>query len=185
MPDGSVKDNFAILDETGKECEYFGTQGSVPPIYGTWCGPNSPNDKIPTPEFLDSYAMLHDCDYHNLGWFSLEGDLKFCSRIKQNLHRMSGREYATALFSLKYFETIGRMLAITKTNSDYIPTAASEDVVEPNDLFSELLASSDPNDRIKFFKGLKDGFIQTEDIIQTSQVASNANVLGSLIVVDY
>jgi len=183
-PDGSYRDTFAFIDETGREIEYTGTHGTVPTIYGNWVGPNSRNDALPVPVFIDVYALGHDQGYHEHGWFDLESDLIFCSRIRQNLHRMSGREWFVANFSLKYFETVGRLLTNARIKN---PVAANNNsvVFETQDqgIFSDLGLTS-IEDKIKFFKGIQDGYIATNDIIYVEQYDTIVDVLQQLIVVE-
>lgn len=77
-------------------------RGFVPPIWGTWMGPKSPNNKLPEGmgaggdprrkfDFLDLASMAHDIEYSKKGWFALEGDLKYIARLTHNMNRMDLR----------------------------------------------------------------------------------------------
>lgn len=130
--------HFCFKNETGQVEEYTGTTaplnsdgtqlsttqiisaGFIPPIYGTWTGPNSPNNLLPisinsniTPGLLDLYSLSHDISYQN-GWFDKRGDLIYISRVSQNLSRMSFRERIIAEFAIKWFTQASYLLGSIK-----------------------------------------------------------------------
>jgi hypothetical protein len=89
--------------------------GFTPPLHGTWMGPNSPNNALPL-DLLDTFSMAHDIEYGKKGWFSLEADLKYISRLKNNLHRFDVRSKILAEFAIKWFTTVGYAAAKIKAN---------------------------------------------------------------------
>lgn len=157
LPDGTIRDNFAILDETGAEREYTGTQGSVPTIMkgSYFLGPSSPNNNAPT-YLLDMFAMLHDVGYDNAGFFDLYADLQLCSRIEQNMDRFTEFEKPYAIFTLKYFSSLGYLLA----NFTHKTSLNLSDPVLKTDagIFDFLsMNNNDPDVRLAFYQGLQDG----------------------------
>lgn len=133
--------HYAIVDETGQEEYYNGREcpqgisdfraialGFIPPLWGTWVGPKSYNNKLPV-DLIDTFSMMHDIEYNHHGWFYLPGDLKYISRLSQNLDRMGTLERAVGKFAIKWFSTAGRALALTlgdlPANVDETPVPAN------------------------------------------------------------
>ncbi len=134
--------HFAIVDETGQEEFYSGkalypknastfkaiATGFIPPLMGVWVGPKSYNNDYPV-NLVDTYSMMHDIEYNHHGWFYLPGDLKYISRLSQNLGRMGTMEAYVGKFAIKWFSTAGRALALTlgdlPSNVDEVPTPAN------------------------------------------------------------
>lgn len=112
--------NFAGIDEVGNVQIYTGSRApnnasfveatrlGFTKGYDTWVGPNSYNNALPT-TLLGTFAFFHDQDYEN-GYFDKKGDLKFISRIEQNIDRMTFQERIIANFTLKWFKNYSYML---------------------------------------------------------------------------
>jgi len=139
---------FAAYDETGKLEYYDGKAapvslkndaalaalGFIKPIHGYWMGPLSYNNNFPV-DYVDLCSMFHDIEYLRNGWFFREGDLKYISRLSQNMDKMSFTEQLFAKFAIKYFSTIGAALA-TVSGSLNDPKNSTEDNVD--DFFTYL-----------------------------------------------
>ena len=182
---------FSAYDEVGTLYTFKENPNGfkIPTINGVWTGPSSANNALPT-NILDLMAFFHDCDYHpdRDGWFSLEGDLKFISRLAQNLDRMSDAERVLAKFSINYFSTIGNTLANLKNSLS--PRVANEVIRDSSrdDIFPVLVpeAKSVPNYnemRYAFYNGVIEG-LQTVAIEQSPlsshPVASNIVFMNQL-----
>ena len=138
----------------------------VQPIHGTWTGINSPNNTKPI-DLMDTFSMLHDIDYKERGSFDSDADLKLISRCSQNMDRMSPRQRLVAAVAIKYFSTIGSVVASifgpgldasvtkqihdSKTKTDIFPLLVPEAVGQAN--YNEL--------RYHFYQGMMEGIIQT------------------------
>ena len=140
--------HFAIYDETQKVEYYDGraaprgastTQliglGFIPPIHGVWMGPKSPNNDVPI-DLVDTFSMMHDIEYNNHGWFYEEGDLKYISRLSQNMDRMGFIESYFAKFGIKWFSTVGSALA--KVAGSLKNPSESEESSRGDDFFTYL-----------------------------------------------
>ena len=106
---------LSIVDETGVTHRYTGATGTaLTTLPGhVWCGPFSKNHDVPS-SVLDTFCFLHDISYDSSrgGFFSLEGDLQFLSRVTQNLDRMSLRDrfYARSIV-IPYFPRLASFSA--------------------------------------------------------------------------
>ncbi len=106
--------NISVIDELGIKRSWTegmfskvkGKKLLIPTLHGNFVGPLSKNDDLPI-DLLDTYALLHDIAYGGDNVFHSVADLQFVSRIEQNLHRMSGKEYYVAKFAAKWFSTAG------------------------------------------------------------------------------
>jgi len=163
---------FIGTDETGQTYTYKENPNAftVTPIWGTWTGPNSPNNSLPF-TLLDTFAYFHDCDYKDNGWFDLQGDLKFISRLAQNLDRMGDDERVVAKFSINYFSTVGNSLATYKNSLD--SKVANEVVTDPtqDDIFPYLMPEFTALDdykehRYRFYNGMIEG-LKTVEMAQS------------------
>jgi hypothetical protein len=103
---------FAAYDEVGALQVYNEDPNGIkiPTLHGYWVGPKSRNDHLPI-DLFDTYAYYHDVDYHNGGWFDLQGDYKFISRLSQNIERFPISILAKVKMTIIYFSTIGNSLA--------------------------------------------------------------------------
>ncbi len=108
---------FKGLDERGQAFMYKENPKSfkVPTLNGVWTGPNSPNNNLPT-NLLDTFSYFHDVGYHENGWFDLDSDLIYVSRLYQNLDRFTDSERLFAKFAINYFSTVGNSLALYKNS---------------------------------------------------------------------
>lgn len=147
--------NVGGIDEFGNRHVYTGVRGTLP-AYDTFCGPQSPNDKRPTTIF-GTICMLHDIGYDKNGYFDLESDLIFASRILNLYPKMGFQERVLALTAVHYFLTVGNSLAMFKdvlpSNVDKVPTN-----IPANDISKEIYGLQlNPIERQRFYKGLRDG----------------------------
>lgn len=137
----------------------------VAPIHGTWTGINSPNNSKPI-DLMDTFAMLHDIDYKERGSFDSDADLKLISRCSQNMDRMSPRQRLVAAVAIKYFSTIGSVIAsIFGPGLDASVTKEIHDSKSRNDIFPKLVpeavGQANYNElRYHFYQGLEEGIIQ-------------------------
>lgn len=191
---------FAGLDETGRVQYYLEHPGGlkIPPIHGVWVGPYSYNNSLPI-DLFDTYAFYHDVDYHNGGFFDLNGDYKFISRLSQNMDRFPDHLKPMVKGTIIYFSTVGHTLASMKSSLynespvpldsllpqnpqgpkeiyDYVYPGFSIDSVNPNDPLQHLQNSagqqqpaSDQQSRDHFYEGLVKGL--AEETSQTSIMA--------------
>ncbi len=173
---------FKGVDELGAVKYYKETKGGtkIPAIQGVWTGPNSPNNALPI-NFLDLCSYFHDQSYHENGWFDLEADLIFISRLAQNLDRMAPDELIMAKFSINYFSTVGNTLATYKNS---LSSKVANRVVQDksmDDIFPLLVPEAVNDDsyttmRFHFYNGVIDGLRQVE--LQSSPYSTMA-VSGS------
>ena len=113
----------APLNSDGSQLSVVQTimAGFTPTLYGTWTGPNSPNNMLPvsinsvtqSSGILDLYSLAHDISYQD-GWFHKRGDLAYISRVKQNIGRMSYKEKAIGIFAIKWFTQVSYLLGNIK-----------------------------------------------------------------------
>lgn len=174
--------SFSALDETGATITWntaWNNHKTVPPIWGTWTGINSPNNTKPV-SLLDLFAFFHDYSYHVYGNFNETGDYQLISRVYSNLDRMSGSERDIALMTVKYFSTIGmaaRLYAGNKGETIYLGNVSASDSVKTDDsVFPHVVpeaATLSPEGYLEckkyFFEGLEHGLI---DESLNSSVAS-------------
>lgn len=116
---------FTLVDENGDAMTWrydWNNHRVIPPIWGVFCGLNSPNNKGPirgkvtvngTEEIRDSYldkiSMLHDIDYHFMP-FSKWADYKLISRADQGKNLfIFPNELETANVAISYFSTLGQI----------------------------------------------------------------------------
>jgi hypothetical protein len=167
----------------------------VPPLFGTWVGINSPNNKPPS-SLLDLFAFFHDYSYHVYGNFNQKGDYELISRTFQNLDRMSGSEREIALTTVKYFSTIGaaaRAYAGNKGSTQYKkkPEEHAPDVKQSDDSIFPLLipeaTTLHPVDysetKNHFFEGLQHGI--HSETGKTSVMATYNKVGGNQLLINY
>jgi hypothetical protein len=141
--------HFSIVDETGTTEVYTGRAaprsaskaqliglGFVPTLHGVWVGPKSRNNDYPI-DLLDTISMMHDIEYNNHGWFYELGDVKYISRLSQNLDRMTWSEAAMARFCISWFSTVGKALA-KASGSLRDPTVENKSQVSIDDFFEYL-----------------------------------------------
>ena len=108
--------HLSIIDEENAKQTYTGAVGTaLTTLPGhVWCGPFSKNNERPS-SVLDTFCFLHDISYDSArgGFFSLDGDLRFLSRVTQNLDRMNIRDrlYAKTIV-IPYFSKIGVFLRL-------------------------------------------------------------------------
>jgi hypothetical protein len=121
--DPQGNDVFSMLDEEDQLVQWntkLNTYTVVPPLYGTWVGINSPNNRPPgiyndqgvlvAPSFLDTLAFMHDVSYSQIA-FSERGDYQLVSRASQNKDRfVLPGELATANIAINYFSTLGSLM---------------------------------------------------------------------------
>ena len=188
---------FSAKNELGEVITWtteWNTHSVVPPIWGTWVGISSPNNKPPS-SLLDLFAFFHDYSYHVYGNFNQKGDYELISRTFQNLDRMVGSEREIALTTVKYFSTIGaaaRAYAGNKGHIAYSPTQTDgPDVKQSDDSIFPLLipeaTTLDPVDYAEtkkyFFEGLQHGV--HSETGKTSVMATYNNVGGNQLLINY
>ncbi len=189
LANGTIKDNFAMLDEVGVEQEYFEGFGFIPsfaPDGDRWTGPASFNDRAAT-TLLSLFSFLHDTDYQH-GFFDLTGDLKLISRISQNYDRMTSREIPYAKFTERYFSSIGYLMSSMTHKARINLQSPTDEVKAEPGIFDVLMRNnSDPNVRLEFYRGLNDG-IQSGSIEFSNGMnvchSMSEDVLSNLILVD-
>lgn len=167
LPGGDV--GFWMFDET-QMVRYWRTNHNkhfvVAPIHGVYTGINSPNNSKPI-DLMDTFAMLHDIDYYNRGSFDTDADLKLISRCSQNMDRMSPRQRLVAAVAIKYFSTIGSVVAsIFGPGLDGSVTKEIKDSKTKTDIFPKLVpeavGQSNYNElRYHFYQGMMESIIQT------------------------
>ncbi len=188
---------FSAKNEVGEVITWtteWNTHSVVPPIYGTWVGISSPNNKPPS-SLLDLFAFFHDYSYHVYGNFNQKGDYELISRTFQNLDRMSGSEREVAITTVKYFSTIGlaaRAYAGNKGHIVYNNQQIDEpDVKQSDDSIFPLLipeaSTLDPIDyretKNYFFEGLKQGL--HSETGRSSVMATYNNVGSNQLLINY
>lgn len=147
---------FHFVDETGKlvswEYPKWNTYIPIPPMYGTWVGYKSPNNRLPAinslgkADILDQIAMGHDIDYHqtNHGVFSQEADWKFISRLLHQYPKMNSTQKMIAKIALKWFTTGGHLARYffgpEKENETIEPQRPPQVLPSANDIFNNLNA---------------------------------------------
>jgi hypothetical protein len=181
---------FSARNEVGEVITWnteWNSHKVVPPLWGVWVGPNSPNNKSPT-SLLDLFAFFHDYSYHVYGNFNELGDYQLISRVYQNLDRMSGSEREIALTTVKYFSTIGaaaRAYAGNKGHMAYSQDSTNEKGADDS-IFPILIPEAETLESVDyseakdyFFEGLETG-LRSEtgnSSVMASYTVSNRNQL--------
>jgi hypothetical protein len=131
--------------------------GFTPPLYGTWTGPNSPNNKLPvstnsnsnTAGLLDLYSLSHDISYQD-GYFHRRGDLIYISRLQHNIQRMSLREQVIAQVAMKWFTqasyVLGNIKGTLALSSSQASPNGPKDLLSSNPQQIENISNNDPGD---------------------------------------
>jgi len=183
-----------MTDEVGNVEVLYQTTGRViPAVYGTFMGPNSPNNAPPV-SLLDVFCAFHDQDYHKGGWFSTEGDYKLISRTAQNFFRLSNVEKPYARTTILYFSTAGYLMSallgkpITATDTNSITKSISSPI--ENSLFSVVSPNSSvlhPDDfniaKESFETELKNTFV--EEHSNSSVISTNGTIYKKVLANDF
>lgn len=121
------------VDETGTSFTLPQTTGVVlPAVPGTvFMGPLSANDRLPTFDRVeDFFSFFHDYSWKD-GNFNREGDLKFISRLSQNMDRVKPEHRALVSSTIVYFTNVSLSLGLLKGEKEFgtaeITTEGEED----------------------------------------------------------
>ncbi len=186
---------FTLIDETGARFELPQTKGTtIPPIYGVFMGPNSPNNALPidldTAAPLDEYCAFHDYDYLTNGFFDRIGDYKLVSRISQNYSLMTLAQKPYAKIAILYFSTLGHSISgligtLPVSIDEVVSDQPTKDDIFPVVIGPELANSLEPNvyniERTKFYSELKDSFeveSRTSSVLATFGDKSSSKLLS-------
>ncbi len=186
---------FTLIDETGARFELPQTKGTtIPPIYGVFMGPNSPNNALPidldTAAPLDEYCAFHDYDYLTNGFFDRIGDYKLVSRISQNYSLMTSAQKPYAKIAILYFSTLGHSISgligtLPVSIDEVVSDQPTKDDIFPVVIGPELANSLEPNvyniERTKFYSELKDSFeveSRTSSVLATFGDKSSSKLLS-------
>ena len=165
--------NFSIYNEIGELKTWIGNNDYtvIPTIHGYWVGPNSRNDVRPI-DLLDTYSMMHDIDYQNNQFGHKESDLKFLSRISQNIQNMGLAERAAAKIALNYFSTIGGLVSFVLGNDEIGKPSTT---LDDGSIYRKLIPDIEYQTleyKDEFKKGISDG-------LREESISSSAFSLGS------
>lgn len=152
------------IDETGAVHVLPQTVGLVlPSVPGTvFMGPFSENKNLPSRDRVeDWWSFFHDKDYTN-GFFDRQGDLKFISRLSQNLDRVQPEHRTLVQSTIIYFANVSLTLGLLKDQK----SDSSEDVGD-NDIFSVLGAVDEAEVSPEQYTELKKEFY---DVLQEEMV---------------
>ncbi|KAH9253741.1 hypothetical protein BASA81_008359 [Batrachochytrium salamandrivorans] len=144
------------VDETGTPFTLPQTVGVVlPSVPGTvFMGPLSRNDELPTEGRVEDYfSFHHDYSWSIGGNFDRVGDLKFISRLSNNLDRVRPEHRTLVQSTIIYFSNVSLTLGLLKDQkSDSV-----EDVGD-NDIFSVLGAVDEAEVSPEQYTELKNEF---------------------------
>jgi hypothetical protein len=177
---------FGGFDEVGKISYYKENPKGfkLPTIQGIWTGPNSPNNALPI-NLWDTFSYYHDVDYHNNGWFDLQGDYKYISRLTQNMDRFEPDQLTLIKGTIAYFSTIGQTLSrlkgslSTKVADEVIPDTTKDDIFPVIMPESQNLEPRDYTEMRKTFyagiiKGIEEESSRTSVMALPGKTASNS-----------
>lgn len=162
------------IDETGFACTLPQTVGVVlPSVPGTvFMGPLSRNDELPTGAAEDAafrraggsgenyygrvedyFSMMHDYSWSSVsggsGNFDRIGDLKFISRLSQNLDRVRPENRALVQSTIIYFSNVSLTLGLLKDQKIGQDEPGSEDIFSVLGMVGEGEVNPEQYDQLK------------------------------------
>ena len=164
---------YGVRDEKGSEKYYRGKRyPNNPTVHGVYCGAFSPNN-FPAIDYIDLVCESHDIQYDDEGYFSFFADLKLVERLRSRMSTYSPVQKLKAASMIKYFSTMGYTLSLFKKQ---LPGYVDKKVIggSYNDIFFQLSKLQDPVKRMRFYKGLRKGLEQEQNMAEFGDVDSNS-----------
>jgi hypothetical protein len=181
-------------DELGKTVSMQQTTGVIiPSAHGIFVGPQSINNDLPI-DLFDGFAFFHDQEYEERNFADHRADLKFISRLSQNMDRYPSDQLSLINSTIVYFANLG--LTIGKLKGS-LPANVSTDLIDDNskdDVFPVMVPEAlqlEPREyqvaRLNFYKEFEDEMeVASKTSSLFTQVGSGnkflANEFGSILV---